>query len=351
MNNIIINITICYDFKDALAGGFMNTKYLEYIIALSEDLNITKAAKRLNISQPALSNYLNLLESKLDIKLFIKHKKKLTLTVAGKIYMDYAIKICNIKNQTYQTLIMLNNQHSQTLTIGATSIRGSLIFSRVFGDFYSKYPYVNIQIKERYTKTLMKKLQSGEIDFVIGTYLNKDDKNFEYTTIGKEEIVLAVPSFSTQNIHANFLEKKELPVVDIREFKDIPFIIGGGDTNLRAIADQIFSSANINPTVIFESNNTALLSNILHHGNGIGAGFIPKSYIENGLGLNYYSLYSRPHYYVGIFHKKNRILNANERYLLYLLIKNELISKKIIIELNDFAKSLLEEFGGLKLWT
>lgn len=329
----------------------MNTKYLEYIIVLSEELNITNAAKRLNISQPALSNYLAKLESKLGFSIFSKKNKRLQLTGAGHTYIDYAIKICKVKVQTYQTLFKVTKQYSEQIIFGATSIRGSIIFSQIFNDFYSKFPFVNVQIKEHYTKTLLKKLLSGELDIVLATYINKDNPSLEYITFGKEEIILAIPSYEKSFKDLKSHSVYDLPVIDIKDVVDLPFVLGGPETNLRTISNKIFEDANINPTVIFETNNTALINNILTQEPVAGAAFIPKSYMKNNSNVSYYSIKSKPCFYASLFHKKDRVISSGERYFMYLFIKNELNSHSIEKHLSSSAESLVEEFEEISLWT
>lgn len=73
----------------------------KYMIALAETRSITQAAKRLNISQPALSNWLSTLEYQLGTQLAIRSKKQLVLTPTGQIYLEGSYRMLQIKHQTY----------------------------------------------------------------------------------------------------------------------------------------------------------------------------------------------------------------------------------------------------------
>ena len=72
----------------------MDTKLIEYIIAIAEEKSLSKAAERLYLSQPALSQRLKKLEDELGTQLFTRERDGLTLTDAGRIYINGGIPSC-----------------------------------------------------------------------------------------------------------------------------------------------------------------------------------------------------------------------------------------------------------------
>ena len=89
----------------------MELRQLEYIVAIADQGNITKAAESLFITQSGLNQQLIKLEQELGIQLFYRYKHHLQMTAAGKVYVENAREIMNIKKNTYNILsVMMNNK-------------------------------------------------------------------------------------------------------------------------------------------------------------------------------------------------------------------------------------------------
>mgnify|MGYP002240044100 CR=1 FL=1 len=128
----------------------MNTRQLTYVLSIAETGNLSAAAKELGVSQPALSKYLAELEDELGTELFLRYKKQLYPTAAGKIYLEAATRIIGVKEQTYQIISELSNGYQKTLHIGVTPLRGSIAIAQIFNQFHRQLP----QCKNRDERTL-----------------------------------------------------------------------------------------------------------------------------------------------------------------------------------------------------
>ena len=82
----------------------MDLRQLENIVAIAEERSISRAAERLFISQPALSQQVSKLEARLGVPLFSRDKQGLSLTQAGKVYVENAKKILSIRDETYNRI-------------------------------------------------------------------------------------------------------------------------------------------------------------------------------------------------------------------------------------------------------
>ena len=90
---------------------------MSYVTAIAEEGNLSRAGKRLGVSQPTLSVFLSRLERELGTDLFYREKKKLTLTPAGRIYVDAARKILRVRDQTYQAIYQLTHEQREIITV------------------------------------------------------------------------------------------------------------------------------------------------------------------------------------------------------------------------------------------
>ena len=145
----------------------MDTKHLSYLVEIAQQQNLTKAARVLGVSQPALSKYLSGLESDLGIPLFFSYKRKLIPTSAGNVYINAAHKILQIKNLTYQQIDTYTNRTIKKLIIGSSGYTGSVRISKVIPDIHEHYPGVDISIKDGRTGEIRRYLDQRAIHLGI----------------------------------------------------------------------------------------------------------------------------------------------------------------------------------------
>ena len=135
-----------------------------YFLTVAREQSITRAAQKLFITQPSLSQHITKLEKALGVQLFDRSKNPLRLTSAGKIYYQY------LENSHYlykKLRAELENEHLQHITMGIGTWRGSLLLPRILGDFYQRFPDVKLNLAEYPISELMTLLEDNKIDFAI----------------------------------------------------------------------------------------------------------------------------------------------------------------------------------------
>jgi Transcriptional regulator len=312
----------------------MYIKPQQYIIALAEEKSITKAAKRLGISQPALTNWLNSIENELNLKLVIRSKKELLLTPAGKIYLEGSRKIVNIKQNTFAQIAGIAENFHETIYVGVTPQRGSFIISDIFSDFQQKFPKVSLRTIESYNDTLMDYLMTGKINLCLIGFYDIDNPNIDYINLKTEEIVLVVPNnhklaYDSSNMNAN----SKLPYINLALLKDTPFIMQGPHTSSYKNVNRMFRNAGINPNIIYETDNIHAIYHMVKK--GCGFAFVPKLYVSPLDNVSAFSLNPALNYNLGIAYKKGRILTEAEQYLISLISRKSNSKSRPIIN-NEF---------------
>lgn len=145
----------------------MDRRELEYIIVIAQEKNLSKAAERLYVSQPALSRFLLKLETQAGLPLFERKKRQLVPTLAGELYLDTARKMLQLDQDLERQLKKLRECTHGKLTIGITPGRGHTVLPRVLPDFQEKYPDYELTILEEDVQTLEQQLQADALDLAF----------------------------------------------------------------------------------------------------------------------------------------------------------------------------------------
>lgn len=145
----------------------MDIKSLRYFLAVTEEGNITKAAKRLCIAQPSLSRQLQLLEEELGVVLFERGKRRIQLTEEGYYLKRQAEEILALVEKTRSQLGQMGNSLCGQVSIGVVETCGGSILPDLAEGFHSQYPDVSFQIWSGNGDEVTDKLNRSLVDMAI----------------------------------------------------------------------------------------------------------------------------------------------------------------------------------------
>ena len=254
----------------------MNTKLIEYILAIAEEKNVSRAADRLFVSQSALSQALINLEKELGSPLFTRDQREMVLTPAGKYYVEAGREVLRIKARTYQTIRGLSRI---SYKIGISSTEGMHRFLRAVKPFREIHPNVELFASEGDVKALLKGLRREEYLAAIIAMDTTESIDLPYEILSTEEIFVVLPSSRFGHDHQ---------AIDCRDLAAEDFILSTPGTTMRKITDKLFAEAQISPSIISETNNTEALSEMVR--SDLGVGFLPGSFCRPRDGIVYASL-------------------------------------------------------------
>jgi len=231
----------------------MDLKQLEYIVEIAEEKNITKAAKKLYITQSALNQTLLKLEKEIGEPLFERSKLNLYLTEIGKIYIEQAKKILEIKKETYEKIDEIKGNYNSTIRIGLTPERGMLMFLSIYPIFHEIYPNIKIEALELSVEEQHKMIEERKLDIAfVNVAENQKTKNI-YQVIRKEKLILAIPDKIFKN-----LKSKNIKNIFNKIIKE-DFVMLPQNTTIRGVIDEYFKKFELFPKILFESKNSSLL--------------------------------------------------------------------------------------------
>lgn len=249
----------------------MDIRILSYFVVIAEELNITKAAEKLNMSQPPLSSQIKALEEELDTTLFIRGKRHLQLTESGKLLYRHAKEIISLANKTKEEIRAMGKGVSGKISIGLVEGSAPNIAASWIDSFLKKYNKAEFSIIDGNSDELIQKLRSGLIDLAVITS-PCDNTLLNSFRVGQERIT----AFMSKD---HPLANLEGNTIDLVQLKGEPLIIPSRQS-MNTLIYKWFKEINSEPKIICRMDNyldVAALS-----GRNIGISLFPKtSYILN----------------------------------------------------------------------
>ena len=233
---------------------------------VAEEENITKASKKMNISQPAVTKHIQNLERALNNKLFERTNKGLNLTQTGrKVYEEIKDSIIKLES------IYRKYSGNKEINLGTHATMLSKMISKKLSKYYKENENVKINIDTSDLKELLMKLEKQELDLVITKKLdNFKNENVKFIELGVLQDILVV------NKNSDLIGKK----IDLKILKEEIFYMPG--KNSSSIIN-FFNSTNCNES---EFKSIKIISynpmiEIIKNANGIG--LATREYIKNEL--------------------------------------------------------------------
>ncbi|MBA4851460.1 LysR family transcriptional regulator [Emticicia sp. BO119] len=234
----------------------MELRQLRYFLKAKELLNFTEAAKVLNISQSTLSQQIKQLEDELNVPLFNRVGKRITLTEAGEIFGEYALQSINRANEGLLVLKDLKNLNAGKIIIGVIySMR--ILFAKTLIAFARQYPNIKIQVVFGTTKDLLEKLNLYHFDFIITFHEDAIESHLKCQTLLKANMVLVTAKKSS-------LAKKNS--ISLDEVAQLPLALPFSGYSTIQFFVESFGQENLNPNICMEINDIPTLFEIVKTG-------------------------------------------------------------------------------------
>lgn len=246
----------------------MDLRELEYFVTVSELKNFTTAAKRLHISQPAISKSIHKLEEELGFQLLDRTQKKVLLTEEGLVFFDLAQDILARTLAAQHTMAEYKNLTRGTFLIAVPPLLGAYVFPSLFASFKKMYPSLKMCVIEDGSSTAIDLVERDEVHVAL-VILPKDLAGLASHLITSQEIVACLPAdhpLSSQ------------PSLNFEQFKDEPIILYNEGFVLRKIIIDEYTKHNATPNVMLSTNQFQTIKALVAEGAGIS--FLPENSIK-----------------------------------------------------------------------
>jgi len=240
----------------------MNVNLLNTFVTIAESGTLSKAAEKLFISQPALSQQIKQLENYFSVQLFERTNKGVSLTEAGRIVYEYSTEILSLCKELDEKMNALRSSISGILTVGATSAIGGYAVPCSIFIFKEKYPEANIKLRVGNKRQVEEELRNGQVDVAVieGTRPREEITAEEIAT---EELFVIAPNnnrWSGKN------------TITLEEFLKEPLIVREQGSGTREIVEGTFAALGIKWSelnIIMELSSNDSIKAAVEAGHGI----------------------------------------------------------------------------------
>jgi DNA-binding transcriptional LysR family regulator len=169
----------------------MELRRLRYFVAVAEELSFNRAAQKLHISQPPLSNQIKQLEEELGVLLFERSSRGVRMTEAGELLLDEARRIFVQVDQTVNVVRRVGHGEVGRLTLGFVPSASNEVLPPILHTFRDRYPDVELFLREMRPDRVVQRLHDKQID-VGFLYLPLEDASLNIECVSREPLVLAL---------------------------------------------------------------------------------------------------------------------------------------------------------------
>ncbi|MGG4091506.1 LysR family transcriptional regulator [Paenibacillus lautus] len=295
----------------------MELKQLEYFMAVCQELHFTRAAEKVGIAQPSLSQQIRLLEHEMGTPLFDRVGKKTLITEAGRILLNHGYNVFHELSQAKAAISELQGLKRGALKIGALlTVVNYLLPPTVIG-FHHDYPNIELSVLGLRTGDIYEGLLQNKLDLGI-VYLPMEHDDLETIPLYKQNLALAAPVDHP-------IAKEKFVRLDI--LKEIPSVLLPNTYYMRQLINEECRSFDFTPQPVMELSTMESIVNMVNK--GVGVTILPKAYLDyiDHKGIRTINI-QNPMLttQIGIVYRKNKYLCAASRMFMEQLIetiKNE----------------------------
>lgn len=242
----------------------MNLKQLNYVLAVAEEQNFTRAAERCHIVQSALSHQIAKLEQELGCILFKRTSRRVELTAAGHAIIEPAKKLLEASQNLINQVTATENKISGTLIIGSISTLDMVDLAGLLAQFHAVNPDVNIRLYMGMSENLAEDIRRKKTDVAFIGISDPGDKkmlSLPHLLIANEPLVaLLSPTHSLAKM-------QQVTLQTLSHESMVDYYAGSA---ARHQTDRAFQAAGIQRHVNFEIDHVEWLENIVRRGLAVG---------------------------------------------------------------------------------
>lgn len=295
----------------------MDLRQLETFVNVARLNSFSKAAKKLFITQPTVTNHIQSLEKELGTILINRTGKNISLTKAGSILYEYALNIINACEMAKFDLATYKGKIQGHLELCSSSVPRKYVLPKILKNFIDKYPEVTFSLTDKDSKEVAESIIAGEYDFgIVGA--KHSSKHLNYIELMEDTLVLITPNKPRFN-YENY------SFLDINVLFEEKLIFREPGSGTRKLVEKKLHSNNIDLNqlnIVSTIEDTETIKNLVTL--DVGLSFMSERSVIDDIKLNKYKVFyinnfdlSRKFYFV--YHNKRQLSPLSETFKTFML--------------------------------
>lgn len=223
-------------------SSWVELRHIRYFVAVAETQSFTRAAERLAVTQPSVSQQIKDLETRLGTPLFTRFGQRVRLTEAGALFRKHAEGVLHKLDEGCKAVSNVAGLVTGHIDIGVIPALHLAWVPRVLEGIARDYPSLTVAVHERASSVIETEIEVGHFDIGLGI-TSRMSPNLRYESLITEQLALIVPPN-----HA-FARKRSLAV---SELKGVRLILLPDAFDMRRAVNAIFYRAKLRPEIAFE---------------------------------------------------------------------------------------------------
>lgn len=262
---------------------------MDYVYEVYLERSFSGAAKKLFISQPALSASVKKVEKQLGILIFDRSTNPISLTPAGKVCIDSFEKMRDLERTMLNSLNDLSDMKSGSVTVSGENFISSFVLPEIILSFMNKYSGIRVVTVESNTHDLKNQLLDEKVDILVAQ--DFDPSLFVSFPLSDETLMLAVPTkfsvnekykecaLSDDDIVSGRYLNDDCPSVDLKDFSDEPFLVLKRGNDMYTRSQTLCDEAGFTPNVKLYPDQLLTAYNMCKA--GLGVTFVTDNLVSN----------------------------------------------------------------------
>ncbi len=229
----------------------------------------TRAGEQLRLSQSTVSQHVKLLEEEMGCPLFLRAGKRVVLTEAGNVLLQYAERIFRDVKNAEMAVREIGTLKRGTVRLGVGPTTLTYRLPHVLGDYVRRFPKIELIVLSGTTEFLMEALRTENLDLAI-VMPTPAHTGFSVTPLGNEELVIVL------NREHRLASKRTLEPADLGSLR---FILYGKHTAMQDLISRYFEELGVAPHISMEVENNEAIKSLVRA--GLGASILPRCAVEH----------------------------------------------------------------------
>src|SRR6266511_3544971 len=247
----------------------MEVHQLRYFVAVADEGSFSRAAAKVHVAQPSLSQQIRKLEAEVVQPLFDRLPRSVVLTEAGRCLIDYARQILASIGDARRCVDELKSEVAGGLAVGAIPTIAPYVLPELIGKFQKSYPEVTLEIVEDVTDGITRRVEAGELDVALASTCQQS-RTLRRESLGTEPLLALVPE-------GHPLAKKDL--VEFDDLKSQRFLLLHEMHCLSQQVNHLLESRRLRPEVALAGSQLSTIANMVAA--SIGVSIVPQMMVKH----------------------------------------------------------------------